>query len=199
MPSQITLSSVNEDTGEVNCECNPVACCLYPWPNPDDESPLYPATDLPESITVSFGGSDYTFTRSGYVYTGSIGDDAYIVSAQDPGSSIWVLQRTETIDNVASSGCLIGTDWIPETYSVSDTFSNSYIATYDGNDIEITRQSLCVWSGSIEGVNIILRYDDSSYVWRLLRQADGGEVSDINQDGQSTPIGDYGATGVTVA
>lgn len=196
------------------CCCDlPEDCCLYPWPDPDG-TPLYPATDLPDTVVGSFfGGGEYTSSRSGYEYyfsgtdwSGSHPDYVWTPIKYDGISAdIWGLYYIDPIDgskHYASNGSLCGIVTIvsegnPDGY-IHDEFAGTYLVTDEfANEVTVTRQSLCEWTGifhaDIGDVTWRLFYDDGAvpsafnYKWRI----DLGGSTATKDDPQSSPVGEY--------
>ena len=157
-------------SGKVSCSCCDAACCLYPWPDPDG-TPLYPDTDLPDSVVVNGD----TYTRSGYRFEF---DSDHYIDATELGIPFWGLFIN---GDATANTCLIGLyEEGVFTATVEDEFANTY--TVNGTDT-ITRDpatNLCLWSGS----TWTLRYNSTTYQFELNGTAKTGD--------QDTPAGTYG-------
>lgn len=145
-------------------------CCLYPWPDPDG-TPLYPATDLPDTLTLTLCGVEYTLNKvsplSAFPYSydvdppisvGGDGGDG-VVSAQLVGSR-WELVYVSgacSYRGPESTGpsCLVGSysnDGSAEgagccvgEVTVEDNFADTYIIHSGEGDLVSTRVGLCRW------------------------------------------------------
>lgn len=183
--------------GGVLCGCGDV-CCLYPWPGIDE--PLYPDSDLPDSVV--FNGDTLNHVGA-YSFVG----DTYRMFA---GIEAWEIHLISTNELIQFQPCLIGD-------GVTDQFSNTYlfsIITAVSNvtrTCTITRVSTCRWEGSIEFENgdwipdggagtfpVFVSYpspESLQFGWGYniaLPVIDGGPLGGDKDDPQSSPLGIYG-------
>jgi hypothetical protein len=197
--------------GEIVCACQddpgPEECCWYPWPNPGD--PLYPDTDLPESVRYVVEGStlDTLYYVGGYRYEGT----TYAISAYPPDGweGEWITWRRSFIDDDSSVlgmfGCLIVDDFVDGVpVNIEDEFSETYQADFIYDEIPYSialirqegEEGECdLWAGFEWPFEVQIRKDPDEYVnWEF-------EVLDVvtesfsailpKSDPQSSPVGTY--------
>jgi hypothetical protein len=188
--------------GVMVCGCSPapVACCLFPWPDPDG-TPLYPDTDLPSSLNVSIdnGASWINLTQTSPYYfedgTGQYAIDGVTLEA-------WRFTFFDGVNtSEGRSDCLIGSylDFgvVPAVMLVEDELLDNYSATYGAYDpITLTRQNTCEWTGTgvgTEGQEYTIRmyYDSTIYKWRIVIEIEATTFDPIKVDPQNVPTGDY--------
>lgn len=197
------IGAVLAGSMEDPCCCTPPAdCCLYPYTS----AAPYPDSDLPATITVD----GVTFNKvAGYAYEaiGSPEPDMPGKIYVDDLDAQWYLSNSTGEIVFAVSFCLIA-PWIritgegADTIEVEDEFPDTLTATADDlGPIEITRVSLCEWTGEgeIDGSPFTFRVHYGSeeillqYQWNwditLNGEAFGSNPKD---DPQDTPIGNYG-------
>jgi hypothetical protein len=201
--------------------CCPADCCLYPWPDPDG-TPLYPDTDLPDTVVVFFGGDSAVFTRSGYSYTGTLDYGTPTNFILDPSlpspfdGNWWLIEEGQTVPQQETNvSCLIAEN-VSAQYE--DEFADTYtvqhdsIPTYNGT---VTRESLCVWKSSqwdaaeADCAVVValgkpvykIFYNSGSYQWEMeLIEPDPPTCifsTVVKDPPQSSPAGTYGPFGVT--
>lgn len=189
------------------CCCEPAACCLYPWPDPEG-TPLYPSSDLPDEI--DFGGTILT-KSGGYSYGG---DGNPNIKVDAIGS--WKYDYFG--DEYGFMPCLTGV-LTPSEIVIEDTFPDELTFSETGTgSCTLNRVSTCCWEGTLEYTNefsepvsvaITLCYtatdpggDILPSGWPgkpcwLLTYGNGGS-SYVKDDPQSSPDGNYDTMTVTV-
>jgi hypothetical protein len=80
--------------------------------------------------------------------------------------------------------------------TLGDPFADEYFVETPTSDGIVTRQSLCVWTGTDNyGCALSVVYDDTIWKWKIIYRPYGppcGEPVTIIKDlDQSTPVGDY--------
>lgn len=190
------------------CGCAPPAdCCLYPWPDPDG-TPLYPATDLPDTVTnVGFG----TFTRSGYDFIApDEGGLHYEIRATSPSvtQTSWVLWLVPDVGDETNEGenaCLIG-EWV--FGQIEDEFPETLFMDFENYEfsgtMELSRVSLCRWEGSTTlsdpetTVTGFVEYRHPfieppfTYHWQArVESPEYGIINSPKTPPQNTPVGTY--------
>lgn len=200
----------------VSCSCcEETGCCMYPA---DQLGVGYQEADLPDEVRITIldgyvfpgaGDGSRIAARSGSEYSyGSYGAIANLKLGVDNGA--WVF-----IPNAYGSvRCLVGDGEEGELagFLVEDTFADTYnvYIPYDGGiDIEVTRESLCRWYGTvvIGGLTYgaTLYYNDGTgeiatlspaHTWNISPFVTGGgiEILGTKTSQQGTPLGNYTAT-----
>jgi hypothetical protein len=213
------ITKVVNGQRRVSCSCcEEPECCMYP------ASQLgvgYTASDLPDTLEITNGGTTVTATKSGSSYPFTFGINS--LSLQVIGGS-WAFDPAPDEWSNWVNPCLITDD---VGINVKDTFEDTYTINFDfeGEDetiqetVIVTRESLCVWSGANScGDPVELRYfcqgGTSCFMWSVyfttteLRQAGpctGGQGFAAVKNGTlNTPSGDYGdgegaSVGITVS
>jgi len=143
-------------TEENKCCCAPPGCCLYPWPNPDGDAPLYPGTDLPVELQVSKdGGATWvtvTLDASTYSYTSEDGFYSIDASTLENWRVVYFEEGVQYSEGF--SGCLVGsyTDFgvDPAAFMVRDVFPDTLtvLATLVFPETEMFRVSRCFWESA---------------------------------------------------
>jgi hypothetical protein len=224
--------------GEVRVSCSCCAeaeCCMYPALGYGD---AYTYEDLPDQILVRPGttggfsegvialkqneGDDYLYVSSPYNASG--GDlqiwefrwRSFSFGPRWAYRSRFTYQELSVGVNEGGGGleCLIGQSFEGGIFVgafTEDDFADAYTITTNGESVEVTRQSLCLWAGE----------DACGYVWQLAYGATQWQANEytwnvyVNEntapcsapnlfterkDGfQNTPVGDYGGGNVTVS
>jgi hypothetical protein len=186
--------------GKVSCACcsqPPTGCCPYPAQALVDG--LYTYQDLPDAIDID--GIEFTKldppqfiggVNQYYINT----DGEYLGIESMPSDSVWAYEG-------GNNACLLNdTGW-------EDQFANSYTVTGPpGGPVIVTRQSLCVWTGSDScgngvGLEFISDNDDDEKVWFIgwfnylgpciTFDSSSGTKHTYAQggDGIDTPVGNY--------
>ena len=240
------------DIGEACCptcrpapcdSCGPgVECCLYPWPYASDpdydqdkdnggasEAPPYPASDLPEELTLNVSKYDpasgvttfpVTMTRGdGYLYQGT---DARIDGGGNVGLQLWTITgfgwQWAVLANYAVRSnvdlCLASTGYESTTgtgdlsayeFGVFDNFPDTLHV--DGQDPihrggTSSTSGSCAWTGAKTGGGVwSLDYGlTTPYKWHLASYGGaGGSTAADKAAPQSSPAGSYGAHSVSLA
>jgi len=198
------------------CDTPPPTCCPYPYPDPNgyNGGPLYPDTDLPDNIDVTWGAftttlakgtatPDTPFLGQTAIYQGTIDSKniaigynsvAWYVEIYTPGEEYIIYFEFEV-------PCLIG-EWDSTFFVVEDQFPDMLTATStDGDITTLSRVSLCCWEGTFESMNefnpgtfpisVCWAYgeDQEKYGW-LLNIVNQG-ILWIKEDPQSSPVGTW--------
>jgi len=213
--------------GKVACTCcaQPNECCMYPAQALVDG--LYSVADLPDEILVTqiLLELDQTlFTKTGdnqnfYTGTGVGGNTISVVIDSGEGMNgetvyVWALDFSGELFAINTNPfCLIFPPEVEGGTGTEDQFANSYTVTGPpGGPVTVTRQSLCVWTGSDSCGNEVrlefLSYaEDSDYPYWFIGWLEYfGPVGDCNAldsssgvkdpyaqdgDGIDTPVGNY--------
>jgi hypothetical protein len=193
--------------GKVSCSCCD-DCCMYPAAGLGD---TYTADDLPDEIWVqsSIGNIVLSVDRDAAIdggkrkfYSGSIDGDEVAVFWDDvnnPDPPVW--SGTPEVGVVGD--CLIDGDGnlTPENDLVEDPFADCYEITVDARSVQVTRISLCVWTGLDNcGQLWKLHYGGVDDKWNVNAYQEGGGdpcpgslYSTFTKTGdQNTPVGSYG-------
>lgn len=185
--------------GVPQCGCGepvpPGDCCMYPWPDPSG-APLYPDTDLPISVVVSYdsGPTETLSLTSGlYEYISA----SYILDAYGPSS--WQLYYLNEL--VASFLCLIGHISFTQ-FTVTDEFLDNYSVEFKDafevlQTISVTRDvdNICFWFGSDASYSITLGAPSSGSALEFglsIYNVTTEETTNTTKIApQSSPVGSY--------
>ena len=147
---------------------------LPEWPLPFDDYPvsIFNGTDTllhylsgTNINAYSPDGTNATFPRVTELYAGG------------PGNFVYMLSATESYS--AGSHCLLGREIFTEygypDITLTDFFSNTYTVHWHEDNphagdksCTVTRQSLCVWTGTASsGEVILIRYDEGRFLWTV--------------------------------
>lgn len=205
----VTTPKTTGGLGSVFCCC--ITCCLWPWPDPDG-TPKYPATDLPDTVTIDVCGTPFTLTRSGYNFSyldavsginyeinATIGITNWVLSIQLPAVGTPCQYAPGVSDptpyclvNIFVAFALPSGSCCASDIAVTDNLLHSYhVDLGGGNAGDVARDvpSGCTFSGGTSGGdNLILRYDSTTYDWRIT--VNGGS-DHVNIGAQNDPTGTY--------
>lgn len=204
----------------VSCSCceEEAGCCMYPA---DQLGIGYEAVDLPDEIEVynSDGGvvnGPFILNHNGDATYGTLTPPPFTGHYVYHFGEDWIYARA---GGAGGTGCLMLGDY-GETPTNSpanrgwtfDRFADTYnvYIPYDGGiDIEVTRESLCRWYGTvvIGGLTYgaTLYYNDGTgeiatlspaHTWNISPFVTGGgiEILGTKTSQQGTPLGNYTAT-----
>jgi len=172
----------------VSCTCcTAVAgCCMYP------ASQLgvgYTASDLPNTLEITNGGTTVTATKSGSSYPFTFGINS--LSLQVIGGS-WAFDPAPDEWSNWVNSCLITDD---AGINVKDTFADTYNYTvvWNGNTLQsgtISRDSLCLWTNKDipPGKHKGIVYNENTYKFELY---DPDELVGDKTSAHNTPEGQY--------
>lgn len=159
--------------------CCPQECCLYPWPDPNNQTgdgPFYPDDDLPDTILVYMDGSYAPFPLTAvrqpgeyyylgdYTYGGEPGTVIIYPDGTGTYGEVWVMRDWDGAAPIGFYGsypCLIG-DYGAGVgaFDVEDEFLDTYSITFpnaspDGDIVgSVTRETPCRWEGAgSDGIN----------------------------------------------
>lgn len=204
----------------------PASCCIYPWPDPHNASPLYPATDLPDSVTLYDGAQTFTAPRQHYSYFVYDNVFGFWIALTSMNGSVWELSTSPTqggSDHAGDPGFVyddtLVTDWgvmysppatseclkydgVISTEGFGDQFHSAYSVAYSGPTTTVNRIDLCTWTGTASnGDHIRIHYTLNAIMFMGHKKP--AWVLNINSTGvfksglQNKPDGTYGAATVS--
>lgn len=183
-------------------------CCLYPWPgDPGAGTPLYPATDLPDTLNLVSDGSGsipagtYVFTKDPTApsYTTTIsGTTAFLFGQGGPPASPWpssLWSVSSDFGVFVNERCSVVQP--PGSYSPDLSITDNFTPTYTVNGVDtVTRvaASSCKWTGPKTGGGMWrLEYGQATpFTWHL----HSASSDDDKTAPQSSPAGTYGTNTV---
>jgi len=182
------VTKVVEGERLVSCTCCATAeCCMYPASELEGG---YSENELPAFVFGVAGVLAKTVPAEdvpgyGVVYYGdplTVTFGHQIVYQDGAWKELFELAASEPFD------CLFPT--------LEDLFADDYFVETPTSDGIVTRQSLCVWTGTDNyGCALSVVYDDTIWKWKIIYRPYGppcGEPVTIIKDfDQSTPVGEY--------
>jgi hypothetical protein len=199
--------------GKVSCECCEAGeCCMYPAQALFDG--LYTVDDLPDTVVITYTEAQspfttfgpYVLTRTGSNFFG--GPDNEVGIGLSTTGELWTIE--DGSGGIGSFPCLINEEspGSPFVVTIEDQFADTYTVAYEGDSAQVTRVSLCVWTGTTqsEGTTVLWRLEYSSindpeapaYLKWVASIQGLTTVAGIKSPFQNTPVGAYGS-GITVS